>query len=354
MSAARRAEALWWRRDEPALAEAWLWPLTLASLGWRLGSALGRWAARPARAGVPVVSVGNLAVGGTGKTPVALHLCERLLARGRRPALLSRGHGRAGREPLRVHQGTPWRQAGDEPLLAARRLPGLSVHVGADRALLARAAVEQGADVLVLDDGLQHRRLARDLDVVVVDAGNPLGNGRLLPRGPLREGPGAFARLGPRGLLWFTGADGASAEDPALRALAARAAAAGLAGPVESRLALRDAQTLRGAPVFLLAGIARPERFEASVLAAGAQVRGRAFFADHHPFTPAELAGARARAAACGAARLLTTEKDAVRLPPAPSGEGPPVEVLAAAVALLAGGPALEAALDRLLAGERR
>ena len=354
MSARSALERLWWRRSA-ALDEAWLWPLSLLSLGWRAGSALGRLAARPERAGVPVISVGNLAVGGAGKTPVALLLCDLLRARGRRPALLSRGHGgSASNQVTWVCRGqgalVSAAIAGDEPALAARRSPWLPVLVGPRRAALAGAAVEAGANVLVLDDGLQHRGLARDLDVVVADARNPLGNGRLLPRGPLREGHEALARIGRRGLLWLTGAGvagaagvGAAELVPETAALRARAAEAGLQGPVESEFVLRGGGGLRGARVVLLAGIARPERFEASVRALGAEIRGARWFADHHVFTVGELDSTLALALREGA-RVVTTEKDLVRLP-----AGFAAEALAGDAVVRGGQAALEAALGQVL-----
>jgi tetraacyldisaccharide 4'-kinase len=344
---ARLFERLWWRErgDEPLLQRVLLWPLSLCALGYAAGARLA--ARRPrVRAGVPVISVGNLVVGGAGKTPVALLLCEELRRRGRRVALLSRGYGGSSRA------GVAWvcrgegpllgaAEAGDEPVLLARRAPWLPVLVGRDRALLADAAVAAGAEVLVLDDGLQHHRLQRDLDVLVVDARNPLGNGRLLPRGPLREGPAALARLGGRGLLWLTG--GGGTDSAALPGLLAAAAAAGLRGPVRSEAAPRPAPELRGARVFLLAGIARPGRFEASVAALGAEVCGRAFFPDHHRFSAAELRAVQERAAALGA-RLVTTEKDAARLP-----AGFPALALPLELRLLSGAAELAAALAPLL-----
>jgi tetraacyldisaccharide 4'-kinase len=355
VSAARVLESIWWRREEPWTTRAALAPLSLLSFGYSAGAALARAAARPLRAGAPVVSVGNLCAGGAGKTPVALYLCERLLARGLRPALLSRGYGGRAREGTVVCDGkgplVHAREAGDEPVLIALRCPRLLVLKGRQRALLAAEAVRRGADVLVLDDGLQHHALARDLDVIVVDATNPLGNGHLLPRGPLRERPAALRRVGPRGLLWLSNARDRGPE-PELDGLLAEALGFGLRGPVESALEAR-APGLRGAAVFLLAGIARPERFAGHARALGARVVGQAFFADHHPFGPADLASVRARAAAAGAERIVTTEKDLVRihgsLEPGTL-EGMPIEALPVDLRVLRGGDALEAALDFALA----
>src|SRR5713226_9410287 len=196
----------WWRTDEPVWAEAALWPLSVASLAYRAGAALARGSVRPVKAGAPVISVGNLVVGGAGKTPVALELAERLLRRGKQPAVLSRGYGRRARHPVEVSEQTPCALSGDEPLLLKRRCPRLRVLVGPRRAVLASQAVARGADVLLLDDGLQHHELERDLDVVVMDASNPLGNGRLLPRGPLREPLESLRRV-RCGLLWLTRCD---------------------------------------------------------------------------------------------------------------------------------------------------
>jgi tetraacyldisaccharide 4'-kinase len=378
VSLARALESLWWRRDEPLVARFALAPLSVAALAYRAGAAIARTRARPVRAAAPVISVGNLCAGGAGKTPVALFLCERLLARGERPALLSRGYGGSGQGVTVVCDGAgplaSAQEAGDEPVLVALRCPRLLVLAGTRRALLAQEAVRRGATVLVLDDGLQHHALARDLDLVVLDAQNPLGNGHLLPRGPLRESPAAFARVGARGLLWLTNAR-SDAPDAQLDALVARARAAGLRGPVRSALAPRAEQVaaLRGAKVFLLAGIARPERFAQTVRALGAEVVGHAFFPDHHAFSASELQAVDARAAALGAARVVTTEKDLVRIGRSwvalTRGAGAPLtsaNVLASSsvrdlglaalpveLQLLGGAVELDAALDRVLCAPR-
>jgi tetraacyldisaccharide 4'-kinase len=256
-----------------------------------------------------------------------MFLAERLASRGHRPAILSRGYGRISREPQRVTAATPAREAGDEPLLAARR--GLDVWVGRSRAQLAGLAAAAGADVLLLDDGLQHHALARDLDVVVVDAAAPLGNGALLPRGPLRERPSALSRV-RRGLLWLTRSDAGRHPDLALLPR----------WPAVESAAIARAD-LRGKQVFLFAGIARPERFEASARASGAVVTGTRWFGDHHWYSPAELAGLRR---AAGGALLLTTEKDLVRI-------GAPGDILALPLELrlTAGEAALDAALGEAL-----
>ena len=185
--------------------------------------------------------------------------------------------------------------------------------------------------------------------MVVVDAQNPLGNGRLLPRGPLREGPSALERLSPRGLLWLTRVDAADPTDPQLVALRERARASSLAGPVESHLVPADDGSLRDRKVFLLTGIARPSRVHDTLRVLGAALVGERAFADHHAFTAAELAEVDGAARALGAASIVTTEKDLVRLPPSPPG-ALPIVAAAVGVRLRAGLGALDEALDRALA----
>jgi tetraacyldisaccharide 4'-kinase len=283
----------WWQRDPPA----WSAPLVALSAVYRAGSAVHRAVSKPVRVAVPVISVGNLTVGGAGKTPVTLELARRLSARGRRPVVLSRGYGRRSREPLEVTADARVEAAGDEPLLMARR--GFRVFVGPRRAALAQLAIRRGADVLLLDDGLQHHGLARDLDVIVADASNPFGNGRLLPAGPLREPVSALDRV-RLGLVWWTRCDlPRDARTAELRPFPA----------VES--AFEAQPDLRGKRFFLFAGIARPEGFVATVRALGGEISGTRWFRDHHLYTARELRDLRERA---GGAVLATTEKDLVRI----------------------------------------
>ena len=277
-------------------------------------------------------------VGGAGKTPVTLALAERLLQRGRQPAVLTRGYGRRSRTPVEVGALTPVARAGDEPLLLKRRCPKLLVLVGQRRALLASQAVARGADVLLLDDGLQHPEVARDLDVVVMDASNPLGNGRVLPRGPLREPPGALRRV-RRGLLWLTRCDLPRAQE--LPRLA-------LPGPVESAFVPRDTQ-LSGRAAFAFAALARADSFEALLRNLGARVVGTRWFPDHHFYSARELAQLRRAAALAGADALATTEKDLVRLPEAELTGPPPIVAVPVDLRILAGEQALDAALDEVL-----
>lgn len=318
------------------------------------------------RADLPVISVGNLAVGGAGKTPVTLHLAALLEARGRKPAILSRGYGGAGRGARIVSRGDGGgplldaADAGDEPVLLARRLPGVAVLVGPSRAELAAiAARELGRDVALLDDGFQHLALARDLDLVVLDGGSPLGNGRLLPRGPLREGPEALRRAH---LAWITKVDEGAPE--AIEAAAALAREATGLDPVRSRYRVAGllaagldrphptASSLDGLRVGLLAGLARPASFRRTVEAGGAAVAFAALYPDHHPFAAGEVEAALARLAPAGAALLVLTEKDAVRLPPEVRGDDR-LAVLRVDTEVVAGADSLARLLDRAL-GDRR
>jgi len=249
------------------------------------------------KAGAPVISVGNLVVGGAGKTPVALELAERLLRRGKQPALLSRGYGRRARNPVEVSEQTP----------CASRATSRSCSSGAARGCACSSvppsgarfqAVARGADVLLLDDGLQHHELERDLDVVVMDASNPLGNGRLLPRVLSASRSSRCAGCGAGSLL--TRCDlPRMAELPRLP----------LAGPVESVFAAREAQPIAGKSAFLFAGLARPASFEVLARARGARVVGSRWFADHHPYSARDLLQLRRAAHLAGAEILVTTRR---------------------------------------------
>jgi tetraacyldisaccharide 4'-kinase len=246
--------------------------------------------------GAKVISVGNLVVGGAGKTPVVMHLANEAVRRGFKVSVLSRGYGRSSHEARSFTSAAlpSVAEVGDEPRLIARRCPGVTVWVGADRVALARQAVAQGSDLLILDDGFQHRRLARDFDVLV-DVG--LGNGWMLPAGPLRE-PASGRRRATH--VW--GRDG---QPGTIRARHLVTKVRGADG---------DELALEGKAVVLLLGVARPDLVENSVLALGATIAAKHLFADHHAFTASELERAHADAKSKNAV-LVTTEKDAERLP---------------------------------------
>lgn len=265
--------------------------------------------------GATVVSVGNLVVGGAGKTPVTIFLARWASACGRRVAVLSRGYGRVASHDV-VFSGAALptvNEAGDEPRLIARRCPGVDVWVGRRRAPLALAARQRGADFLLLDDGFQHRQLHRDVDLVVWA---PPGNGHRLPWGPLRESSAALARAS---LVWAP----EGAPDVGRPTIRARTRLTSL---VTSTGARQSLASLAGQPVVLLLGIARPGRVREALEAHGARVVAVHAHPDHHVFTPAELAAATASAAAHGA-RLVTTEKDLERLPPGFDALAPRVDV---------------------------
>jgi tetraacyldisaccharide 4'-kinase len=296
------------------------------------------------RVAARVVSVGNLSVGGSGKTPLTLWLAEQLAARGRRVAVVARGYrrrrpgivvvGRAGRPLVSASDG------GDEAVLLARRFAG-PVVVGEDRVAAAHVACEEcGADLVVLDDGFQHRRLARDLDLVLL-GGDPRGQ-RLLPAGPLREGPGALGRAGGVVVMDDAGAwtDAIVPRDvPVVRA-ATRATA--LVEALDDGWRLHGLERLAGQVVAAVAGIARPERFLAQLAHLGARVREARLLDDHHVYGPQDMAWIEA---AGRRGMVVTTEKDLVKL--AEMRERPPVLALRVTVDV-----APAELLVRLAAGE--
>ena len=286
-------------------------------------------------AGVPVISVGNLTCGGTGKTPVVADLVRRLQLAGRRPAVLSRGY-----------RTLPGEGANDEKLLLDSLLPGVPHVQDPDRLAGAAVAVgEHHAECLVLDDGFQHRRLARDLDVVLVDATAPFGpgspdrpgcRGHLLPAGLLREPPASLRRAG---VILLTRCDAVS---PSQRAGVNSALARHAPGvPVvavsfpPSRLVGVGGETkppgwARGRRVAAFCGVGNPAAFRATVESLGAEPAGFTAFPDHHAHAPAEVAAVCEAAVRAGADAVFCTEKDLVKLRTAAfAGSEPPLPVLA-------------------------
>lgn len=288
----------------------------LSPLGWAWSAAgrVRRALAQPWHAPARVLCIGNLTVGGAGKTPLALDLARRILARGHAVHFLTRGYGGRIAGPLRVDPVVhDFRDVGDEALLLARVAP---TWVGADRVKLARAACEAGARVLVMDDGFQNPTLTKDMSILVVDGAVGFGNGRVIPAGPLREEIADGLKRADAAVIVGADEKGAAerieAERPDLPRLGVRIAPGA------------DARRLKGRSVFAFAGIGRPEKFFATAAAAGAVVRDTAAFPDHHLFTAAEIDDVCRRAARLGA-MPLTTAKDAIRLPP---GTGGGIEVL--------------------------
>jgi tetraacyldisaccharide 4'-kinase len=281
-----------------------------------------------ARLSGPVISVGNLSLGGSGKTPLVARVAQILRDNGLPVAVLSRGYGGGFRgDALIVSDGrsalAAAGEAGDEPVMLAAMLPGVVVAVGRRRDVVGRAVAERfGRRVYVLDDGFQHLRVARELDLVCLDAAD--ADGRPLPAGRLREFPSAAARAD---LLLVT-----QGERPASARLAALSARFGAERLFRVHRRVLGFFGLDGVPraaparAFLVSGIARPERFEADARVRVGQLVGQARFRDHHVFGVEEWRGVVGRARAAGADAVVTTAKDAVRLP-GDAGE-PPVLVL--------------------------
>lgn len=283
-----RAPAFWQREG--------LLPRLLSPLATLYAAATARRVARPGwRAPVPVLCIGNPGAGGTGKTTVALDLAARLRARGRHPAILTRGHGGTLPDPIQVDPARHTAaEVGDEALLLAAAAPTFR---GADRALAARLALQHGADVLLMDDGLQNPTLEKTLSLLLIDGGAGFGNGRVHPAGPLREPVAAAAARCAAAILIGPDGTGALARlPPALPVLRAR---------------LVSAPPPPGA-LLAFAGIGRPEKFRETLQAAGAQVSRLVPFPDHHPYTEADLLPLLATGAT-----LVTTPKDMVRIPAA-------------------------------------
>ncbi|HEX2553978.1 MAG TPA: tetraacyldisaccharide 4'-kinase [Microvirga sp.] len=294
-----RAPAFWWRPAPSGLARA-LGPAA-ALYGAIAGRRMGR-AGAPAP--VPVICIGNFTAGGAGKTPTAIRVAEALAARGLRPAFLSRGYGGRLAGPVAVDPARHGADAvGDEPLLLARTAPTI---VARDRPAGAALAARDGADAVVMDDGLQNPSLAKDCAIAVVDGAVGIGNGRALPAGPLRA---PMAAQWPRVDAVLVIGAGAPGER-----VAAEAARRGV--PVlRGRLAPDGAAAaaLAGERVLAFAGIGRPEKFFDTLRACGAEPVVARAFPDHHPYRADEIAALAAQARA-GGLRLVTTEKDGARL----------------------------------------
>jgi tetraacyldisaccharide 4'-kinase len=287
------------------------WPALLAPLAAVYGALVrarrSAYAAswlRAEHAGARVVIVGNLTVGGTGKTPLTIWLAQRLTGAGLRVGIVSRGYGRRGDgRPAEVQSDSDWRRVGDEPLLLARHAACPTI-VAADRAAGARALVALGAQVVLADDGLQHLRLHRECEIVVVDGALGFGNGRLLPAGPLREPPGARPHTD---VLVLNGPP----EHASLAALPRAAATvrmrlvAGKAVRLGGGEPARALGEFAGQRVHAVAGIGNPARFFGELRAHGIEVIEHAF-PDHHPYSAAELGFA-------DRTPVLMTEKDAVK-----------------------------------------
>lgn len=289
---AQRIEHGWYRPERPAM-----WLRAVAALYGAVGSLrralYRRGVLRATRLPVPVIVVGNLTVGGTGKTPLTIAIAEWLRGCGHRPGVASRGYGRRDRAARLVRPGDTAADVGDEPLLIAAS--GTPVAVAPRRADAARLLLEDaGVDIVLADDGLQHYALARDVEILVVDGRRRFGNGALLPAGPLREPPGRGRDCD----LVVVNGGSAAAGEYAMELVVHQAVPlrAGLPEPL---------QRFSGRRVHAVAGIGNPARFFDALRAFGIEVQEHAF-PDHHPYTAADLAFD-------GGLPVLMTEKDAVK-----------------------------------------
>lgn len=275
---------------------------------------------------VPVVSIGNLTMGGTGKTPMVIEVVRQLQALGRRPVVVSRGYGGEARKPVNlVSDGDrillDAAAAGDEPRLLAESLTGVPVVTGVRRVVAAQYAIEElGAEVIVLDDGFQHLALYRDLDLVLFKGPGYLGNGRVFPGGDLREPPAALARASAFVLVGVEGDQNLS--EAGLFRNYLEAAFPGR--PVFSAsyrsappLPANDQAVARGNKIgnfFAFCGLARPELFRQALAGLAGVSSGFKAFPDHHPYVAADLADLVRSAGCQGAGALVTTAKDLVKL----------------------------------------
>jgi tetraacyldisaccharide 4'-kinase len=285
----------------------WLRPLVPL---YAVGTAL-RWAGvTPMRLAWPVISIGNLSTGGTGKTPFTIALARLLLDEGMHVDVLSRGYGRRGTEAERVNLAGSAERFGDEPLLIARAT-GTPVYVGAQRRLAGELAEREAgskAGVHLLDDGFQHRQLARAVDIVLVNSEDLADS--LLPAGNLREGLRALKRASVLAVV--------EGDDPTIKRLNQLGFGAKLGQPVwryrRDVVVPHIPKAIRSQRVVAFCGIARPEQFFAGLTREGFNVAASRAFPDHHFFTPAEMAMLHKLAESTGAGSLLTTAKDLVRL----------------------------------------
>ena len=292
-----------------AIAGFLLWPLSIPYRGWMV---LRRswWRGRSHQLTVPVVSIGNLSCGGTGKTPMVELVAGDLAGMGHQPAILSRGYGANDSE------GT----GNDEYRVLAENLPGIEHYQGADRVARGREAIAAGAGALVLDDGFQHCRLHRDLDLVLLDSLQPFDNGHLLPAGLLREPVSALENAD---LLGLTRANLVSREKlESIRSLLAERCPGIPLLVIESRPVCwqelygeaLDPDSLAGAKVFAFCGIGNPRSFRLAVEDLGTKVEGFHAFRDHQAYDSASVAQVASRARQCGVDTIVMTQKDAVKL----------------------------------------
>ncbi|MEN6509471.1 MAG: tetraacyldisaccharide 4'-kinase [Smithella sp.] len=272
----------------------------------------------------PVISVGNITVGGTGKTPCVIGLARMLQQSGFKCAVISRGYGGKNPQPVNiVSDGTSIllgaESAGDEPLLIARSLPGIPVITGAKRKFTGQAAIDRfGSNVLICDDAFQHRQIVRDIDIVLLDAEKPLGNGYLLPRGPLREPKESLRRAG---CIILTRAGGTEPLHPDVAGIVSKPGIPVFRAAHQFKDLIRpggnhlpEQNVLQGKKVCAFCGIAQPASFKKLLIEAGSEVMSFMEFPDHYTYDRNDLEALKDHFLKFQADYWITTEKDAMRL----------------------------------------
>jgi tetraacyldisaccharide 4'-kinase len=299
-------------------------PLYAGLMRWRASAYRRGWLASD-QLPVPVISVGNLTMGGTGKTPLVMAVARILLDAGRRPAVVSRGYGGTATAPVNLVGDGQYlfldaAQAGDEPRLLAESLPGVAVATGVKRSSVARFVIDNlGVDAIILDDGFQHLGVSRDLDLVLFKGPEFLGNGRVFPGGDLREPMTALARAQAFVLTGSAPADGAGENDfchwleknfPG-RPIFSAPYQAGNMQPGNNRA---GEPLAAGTGLLAFCGLARPESFRQMLLGLGLRLTAFRAFPDHHPYSAADLMALGRELQKTGATALVTTAKDLVKL----------------------------------------
>ena len=306
-----------------------------------------------------VISIGNITAGGTGKTPLVIWLCKTIISDfksqigDRKCAILTRGYKAA------KDAGPETRHYSDEVAIFAQSCPEAKVIVNPDRVAGAAEAIAKfGANVLIMDDGFQHRRLARDLDIVAVDATEPFGYGKLLPAGLLREPPASLKRADAVVITRCDQVQKAEVDAIEKRLLAANpniVVARSIHRPVCARSADNQEVSLgelKGRKVFAFCGIGNPDAFLSSIGNLGAELAGSKVYDDHYHYTQQSLADIRAQAEASEADIILTTQKDWTKVSGwARSDDGLPLAYLAIEIKFLAGQDRLTSLIEKTLAG---
>jgi len=267
----------------------------------------------------PVISVGNLTVGGTGKTPTVITIARWLTQKNFNVTIISRGYGRASKDGVIVSDGkgkiVPVKEGGDEPVLIAKKLTGVPVLVDQNRVRAAQTALQKfSPDVIILDDGFQHRRLHRDLDIVTINKEKLFGNNFLLPAGPLRESTSHLKRAG---MIWMNSNTGFESMTRLPKSLKSKPFIRAMYTPVKL-IDLNGTESdidLRSVPVVAFSGLGNPDSFKQTLENLGARVEVFLKFKDHHFYSAKDIASIEKAFKSVTAKYIITTEKDGVKLP---------------------------------------